>query len=127
MLVAQHFAKTETVDVSLNKANCNKTGIPFNETASALPITLSDDVSGIKATVDFDLEVGQFVFDINGEPFENHPFLDSSFTLEDTETKIISAKISINEKIVSEGGKEWQPAYMQHSIWNEIQDKEPIK
>ena len=51
-----------------------------------MPITLSDDVSGIKATVDFDEEVGEFVFDINGEPFENYPFLDSSFCLDDTKT-----------------------------------------
>ena len=69
-----------------------------------MPITFSDDISGIKATVDFDEEVKEFVFDINGEPFENHPFLDSSFCLDDKETKIICAKVSINEKVISEGG-----------------------
>ena len=71
-------------------------------------------------------ESGEFVFDINGVPFENHPFLDSSFSLDDTMTKIISAMVSINEKIVSEGGKEWQPAWMQHAIWDMINEKEQI-
>ena len=91
------------------------------QTASVCPITLSDDVSGIKATVDFDEELGEsgeFTFDINGEPFENHLFLDSSFSLDDTKTKIINAKVSINEKVISEGGKEWQPSSMQHAIWS---------
>ena len=41
-------------------------------------------------------------------------------------TKIISAMVSINEKIVSEGGKEWQPAWMQHAIWDMINEKEQI-
>ena len=107
MLVAQHFAKNQTVDVTLNKANYNKTGIPFGGTNSVCPIVLSDVVSGIKATVDFDEIVGEFVFDINEEPFENHLFLDSSFSLDDTKTKVLCAKVSINEKVVSEHGKEW--------------------
>ena len=50
--------------------------------ASIFPITLNDEVSGVKATVDFDEEIGEFVYDINGEPFENHLFLDASFCLE---------------------------------------------
>ena len=87
----------------------------MGDTTSALPITLSDEVSGIKATVDWDEkagESGEFVFDINGEPFENYPFLDSSFCLYDTKTKIISAKVTINDKVVSEHGKEWQTSSM---------------
>ena len=92
-------------------------------------MTLSDDVSGIKATVDFDEEAGElgmFVFDINGEPFENHPFLDSSFSLDDTKTKTVSAKVSINEKVISEDGKEWLQASIQHAIWRNIAEKEQI-
>ena len=54
-----------------NQADFNKTGIPFSDTASVFPITLSDEVSGIKATVDFDEEMGEFTFDINGEPLVN--------------------------------------------------------
>ena len=64
--------------------------------------------------------------DINGEPFENHLFLDPTFSLEDTEVKIFSARVLLNEKVISEGGKEWQPAKMQHAIWNEIDEQESI-
>ena len=108
------MAKSETVEVFLNKQKFDKTDITFDNTASVFPITLTDDVSGIKATVDFDEEAGEFIFDIDGEPWENYAFLDESFSLEDTETKVINAKITINEKVVSEGGQEWQPAGMQH-------------
>ena len=69
---------------------------------------------------------GEFVFDINGEPFENLPFLDSSFSLDDTKTKTVNAKVSINEKVISEGGKEWLQASMQHAIWEKIDEKESI-
>ena len=90
------------------------------------PIVLNDEISGIKATVDFDEEVGEFVFDINGEPFENLPFLDSSFSLDDKKTKVLCAKVSINEKVISEGGKEWLPTSMLHAIWEKIKETEPI-
>ena len=120
VLVAQHFAKSQTVEITLNKAVFNEPGISFSDAPNLFPVVLSDDVSGIKATVDFDEELGEngeFVFDINGEPFENHLFLDSSFCLEDVETKAVCAKVSVNEKVVSEGGKEWHPVWMQQAIW----------
>ena len=85
-LLATHDAVKETVDVTLNKANYFKTGVPFSETRSLFPVTLSDEVSGIKATVDFDEELGEkgeFVFDINGEPFENHLYVEN-YALDDT-------------------------------------------
>ena len=71
-------------------------------------------------------QAGEFVFDINGKPFENHPFLDSSFSLDDTKTKIINAKVSLNEKVVSEHGKEWHASFMQHAIWANIDENETI-
>ena len=92
---------------NLNKAKFEKTGIAFDNTASVFPITLSDDVSGIKATVDFDDEKGEFTFDINGEPWENHVFLDSSFHLEDTMVQTVTADISLNDEAIQEGGHEW--------------------
>ena len=126
VLVAQHIAKSQKVVVTLNKAKFEKAGIPLSETASIMPTTLSDDVSGIKATVDFDEEVGEFVFDINGEPWETHLFIDSSFDMDDMITKIINAQISINQKVVSEHGKEWQLVYHQNEIWAKIGEREPI-
>ena len=70
--------------------------------------------------------LGRFVFDIDGEPFENLPFLDSSFCADDRKTKILNAMVFVNEKLISEGGKEWLPASMQHAIWDKIEESEPI-
>lgn len=110
MLTAQHLAKSETIDVTLNKAFFNKTDLPFDSIASCLPVILTDEISGIKATVDFDTKLGEFTFDINSEPFENHLFLDPSFCKDDRKAKVINAKIYLNKKIISEHGKEWLPA-----------------
>ena len=125
-LVAQHLAKSQTVDITLNKENFHITGKKFSDAPSIFPVILTDDVSGIKAKVEFNEEVGQFTFDINEEPFENFPFLDASFSLDDTEVKIVSATVLINDKLISEGGKEWQPASMQHAIWDQIHEEEKI-
>ena len=46
--------------------------------------------------------------------------------MDDTKTKIINAKITLNEKVISEGGKEWQPAFMEQAIWAKIGEKELI-
>ena len=74
------------------------------------PITLSDDVSGVKALLDWDEEIKEYVLDLNGEPFENLVYLDPSHNPDDLETKTISAKITINEKLITDGGGiEWQP------------------
>ena len=127
VLHAQHLAKSQTFEVTCNKAKFTKAGITFDNIGSILPVTLTDEVSGIKATVDYDKEEGKFVFDINGQPSENYPFLDSSFSLEDTETKIINCKISMNDKVVSEGGKEWLDASLQQAIYTKIEEEEPIK
>ena len=110
VLHAQHSAKSQTFEVTCNKAKFTKAGVTFDNIGSILPVTLTDEVSGVKATVDYDKEEGKFLFDINGVPNENYPFLDSSFSLEDTKTQIISAKISMNDKVVSEHGKEWLQA-----------------
>ena len=85
-LHALYSAKSQTFEVNLNKANFNKSGITFDNIGSILPVTLIDDESGIKATVDYDKEEGKFLFDINGQPSENYPFLDKSFSLESTKT-----------------------------------------
>ena len=126
-LHALYSAKSQTFEVNLGKANFNKSGITFDNIGCVLPVTLTDEVSGIKATVDFDQDQNKFVFDINGTPNENYPFLDSSFSLEDTEVKIIDAKISMNDTVVSEGGKEWLDASLQQAIYTKIEEEEPIK
>ena len=125
-LVARHLAKSETIDITLNKENFHKTGKTFSDAPSIFPVTRTDDVSGIKAKVDFDEDVGEFFLEINDEPFENFPFLDASFSLDDTQVKIISATVTINEKVISEGGQEWQPGAMQHAIWDQIDEEEKI-
>ena len=111
-LVAQHLAKSETIDITLNKENFHSTNKKFSDAPSIFPVTLTDDVSGIKAKVDFDEDVGEFFLEINDEPFENLSFLDASFSLDDTQVKILNATVTINEKVISEGGQEWQPAAM---------------
>ena len=126
MLVAQHIAKSETLTVTLNKESKEVTGLPFDDISSQLPITLSDKESGVKAVVDWELELQEFILDLNGEPFENYMYLDSAFSLEASETKIMSAEIVINGKTVSKGGCEWQPVLLQHKIWAVIEDHEPI-
>ncbi len=108
-LHVQHSAKSQTFEANLNKAHKKRTGITFDNIGSVLPVTLTDEVSGIKATVDYDQEEGKFVFDINGIPSENYPFLDPSFSLEDTKIQVLCAKINMNDKVVNdEGGREWQ-------------------
>ena len=107
MLVAEHLAKSETVSITLNKANFTRSGIAFADIASVLPCTLVDDVSGVKAFIDWDEEAEEFILDLNGEPFENLVFLDDSFSLEDTETKVLNATVTINDEIISEAGCEW--------------------
>lgn len=90
-------------------------------------MTLNDEISGIKATVDFDDEIGEFVFDIDGEPFENLVYLDPSFSLEDTEVKLFFAQIEINNKIITDGGgQEWAPHILQFAIYAQIGDDEAI-
>lgn len=66
----------------------------------------------MKAVVDWDLEISEFILDLNGEPFENYMYLDSSFSLDTSEAKIMSAEILINGKSVSKGGCEWQPVFL---------------
>ena len=125
-LVAQHLAKSGTIDVTLNKANLHTTGKTFSDAAEVFPVTLYDAESGAKAKVNFDADVGEFVLDINDEPIENYLWLDPSFSLDDTEVKILDATVTINNKVISEGGKEWQPAAMQHAIWDQIHEEEKI-
>lgn len=109
MILASHSAKSQTIEVTLNKENPSFSGKPFGD-LSAFPIVITDDVSGVKALLDWDRDLSEFILDIDGEPFENFVYLDPSFSLEDTETKTIQAKISINDKIITDGsGIEWLP------------------
>ena len=85
MLLAEHSAKSQTIEVTLNKANESFSGKVFGD-LSAFPIVITDEVSGVKAIVDWDTESSEFILDIDGEPFENLVYLDPSFSLEDTET-----------------------------------------
>ena len=48
--MAQHLAKSETIEITLNKEHFEKSGIPFSDASSILPVTLVDDFSGVKAT-----------------------------------------------------------------------------
>jgi len=89
-------------------------------------MTFTDEESGIKATVDVDEESGEFIFDMNGEPWENHVFLDESFALDDTQVKLFHSKITLNGKVVVEGYNEWDRYSLQHKIWKKIDDKEPL-
>ena len=50
-----------------------------------MPIKIVDEVSGVKASVDFDEDIQEFILDLNDEPFESYLFLDSSFSLESSE------------------------------------------
>ena len=55
VLIAKHSAKSETIDITLNKASKNLTGRAFGDT-SDFPIILNDDESGVKASVDVEEE-----------------------------------------------------------------------
>ena len=44
----------------------------------------------------------------------------------DPKIRIINAMVILNEKTISEGGKEWQPIPTQVAIWKQIEEKEPI-
>lgn len=122
VLFAQHLSKDQTVNVTLNKAQYHKAGVSFAEAETVLPIILLDEVSGVKAYVDFDKEVKEFVFDIDGEPFENLLFLDSSFCLEDSDAKTWSAKITMNEDVIHDGAAEWNPYSLQHAIFDYLDE-----
>lgn len=110
----------------LNKEKEQHSGVAFADISNYFPVAFSDPISGAKTLVDWDDEVEQFLLDINGEPFENHPYLDPTFSLDDTQIKVLSAKILINKKLISEGSSEWQPAFLQHAIWHKIEENEPI-
>lgn len=125
-LVVQHSAKSQTLEVSLNKANENFTGTTFSDT-SIFPITLSDDDSGLKALVDWDEGILEYILDLNEEPFENLVYLEPSHNPDNNETMTISAKITINGKLITDGGGiEWQPYVLQHAIYSQVDDSEPI-
>lgn len=125
MLSAEHSAKSETIEITLNKEHQTFSGKPFGD-MSAFPVTISDPISGKKATVDFDEEEVCFLLDIDGEPFESLVFLDSTFSLEDDKTKACDFKISLNDKAVNDSGFEWQPHVLQHAIYAALDDDEPI-
>lgn len=88
--IVEHLAKdeNETLVMKLNKQMATFTNIPFGDT-SKLPLTLIDEELGVKALVDFDEEIHEFVLDINGEPFECHVYLDPSFNPDSKEVKSI--------------------------------------
>ena len=108
MLTIKHSAKDETIEAVLGKARKTLAGKPIGD-STAFPLTLNAEEIGVKAIIDLDIAIDEYLVDINGEPYECLPYLDPSFNLEDTEIKTISGWIKINEKIVLEGGAEWQP------------------
>lgn len=57
---------------------------------------LRDKESGIEAVVDFDTETGEYVLNINGEPFETLKYLVSDQKLSNKEVETISAAVKIN-------------------------------
>ena len=88
MVIVRQSAKSETLDISFNKATHNKSGVDFSDIASYMPVNLTDDITGLKAFIDFDDkmdESGAFTLDLDGEPLENNMFLDPSFSLDDKE------------------------------------------
>ena len=87
---------------------------------------MTDEVSGVKALLDWDIEAKKFILDLDGEPYENHVFLDQSFTLEDTEVKAYDACIMLNEKSLYTGGGEWLAHVLQHAIYAVIGEEESI-
>lgn len=93
-----------------------------------LPVTLSDEKSGIEAAVDFDKGKGEFVFAINNEPFESLLCLDPSFKVDDADTErlMFSMDLSINGKVIHQGRKEWKRVTLQHAIWEKIDINETI-
>lgn len=72
--------------------------IPFADTSSTFPLVLNDEEIGVKALVDFDTDIKQYVLDLNGEPYEAHYFLDPSFNPESKEVKSLYAIVSMNDK-----------------------------
>ena len=100
-LTAKHLAKSKTVSLSLGSANFSRPDIPFDDTASVLPQTLDDEESGSKALVDWDSEKKAFILDVNGEPYECLPFLDTSFCLDEKNRPAIGeGKVYVNEQII---------------------------
>lgn len=120
------MAKSQTIVVYLNKEKRQHWDVTFDAISDYFPVAFNDTVSGVKTFVDWEDEIGQFVLDINGEPYENYAFLDSTFNLDDTQIKTLSASISLNKKVIFEGGGEWQPTSLQFAIWERIDESEPI-
>ena len=113
------------------------TDIPFGST-SCLPITLIDETIGVKALVDYDEEIKQFVLDLNGEPFEGLIYLNPNFDPENKEVRTIQANLYINDKKIfgidkdedagtqDAGTQEWQVSAVQGAIYEQIAENERI-
>lgn len=89
----------------------------------------------MKAFLDYSEEINEFVCDLDGDPYEGHPYLDPSHNPYIKEVKKITAYIAINDKEIlgysDRGGtfagtQEWQPSDMQSAIYNIIRYNEPI-
>ena len=100
----------------LNKEKREFTGIDFRDTTSCFPLPLIDVANGVKAEIIWDDENEEFCLNVDGEEFEHLPFLDTTFALEDTRITSLNATVSLNQKVVSEGGKEWQPVFFSKEI-----------
>lgn len=82
VLNVKHSAKDMTLEATVGKAFESVTNVSFGDT-SAFPIVLNEENIGVKIVLDFDQGVDEYLVDVNGEPMECLPYLDSSFCLED--------------------------------------------
>ena len=85
------------------------TNTPFDDN-SRLPIVLNDEEIKVKAEVDYDDEINEYVLYLNGEAYENLLYLSPTFNPFDKEVKTICATVTINDKVILDGTtQEWNP------------------
>lgn len=68
-----------------------------------------DEEINVKAAVDWCYDKNEFMLDINGEPLENHMYLDPNFDPDDLQIKYITADVRINDLMIinHEMTQEW--------------------
>ena len=125
--MVEHKAKDETIVAKLNKDVKTLTNVSF-EDKSQLPITLSDEEIGVKAIVDWNFDISEFMLDINGKPFESHFYMAPNFNPDDDiKLKKITANVTTNQQKIMEDDmtQEWQPFSVQNALDYVIGD-EPL-
>ena len=96
------------------------TNIPFADN-SRFPIVLNDQEIGVKAQVDYENEINEYVLDLNGEAYESLLYLSPTFNPFDIDVKTICATVTINDQVILDGTtQEWQPLAVEDAIYSQL-------